>query len=230
MRGLWTDNRIGGYPRTVHCDSCELMQLPDEVRKLVCFVRRSGAGKAKIGTAFFVADPLGVADETGDELSAIYVVTARHCVQQIDPEDPDDPPVEAIELRLNTVDGRSEWIKTTVKGWIHHPTADVSVYATARHSLHYSMSAARGRGPQKRAPPRDLRGPSGYEPHLSHPHAPGPSSEVRLSTWPGSLRGSRRHAAPTPRQPRRDLWDFSGMAADLWVQGRGHFRRTSWRR
>jgi hypothetical protein len=149
------------------------MQLPDQVRKLVCFVRRTGAGRSMIGTAFFVADPLGVADETGDELSAIYVVTARHCVQQVDPEDQEDPPVESIELRLNTVDGRSEWITTTVEYWIHHPTSDVSIYALApgRDKYDYLYYPIRKQAGPFYAAVAD-------DPTLPEPNRIGPGAEV----------------------------------------------------
>ncbi len=128
MLGLWTDHRIGGHPRTVHCDSSKLMQLPDEVKKLVCFVHASGGGCEWVGTGFFVFEPTGVPNARGEEQSAIYIVTARHCVQQIDQT---KPPFDSIEIRLNTVDGGSEKIGTDIDLWVHHETADVSVYALA---------------------------------------------------------------------------------------------------
>jgi hypothetical protein len=109
------------------------MQLPDEVRKLVCFVHASGGGKEWLGTGFFVFEPLGVPNERGEEQSAIYIVTAKHCVKQYakDKNGAPEPPIEKIEIRLNTVTGGSEKIDTTLSDWKHHPTADVSVYAFA---------------------------------------------------------------------------------------------------
>lgn len=178
MRGLWTDHRIGGHPRVVHCDSRDLMQLPDEVRKLVCFVRRQGAGRAMIGTGFFVAEPLGIPDDTGDELSVIYIVTARHCVQQIDPTDPDDPPAESIHVRVNTRNGGSEWIKTDPDLWVHHETADVSVY---------NLAPGRDKFDYLYYPIRKQAGPF-YLTHLAEDDAPppetiriGPGAEVFLT-------------------------------------------------
>jgi hypothetical protein len=126
MLGLWTDSRIGGHPELVHCDSDELMQLPQEVKKLVCFVHVAGGGREDLGTGFFVFDPLDINNAKGVPQAMIYMVTARHVVQR----DPDEePPVDSIRLRLNTLDGGSSTVKTTVSGWKHHDTADVSVYS-----------------------------------------------------------------------------------------------------
>ena len=75
------------------------MQLPDEVKKLVFFVEGQGGGESWVGTGFFVFDDVGLTDAKGARLPMIYAVTARHCVQQIDPDE--DPPVESIRLLLS---------------------------------------------------------------------------------------------------------------------------------
>lgn len=62
MQGLCWDTRIGDPPRWALCDDSELMQVSDELRKCVCFIKVRGNGWSAHGTAFFVADPLGVAD------------------------------------------------------------------------------------------------------------------------------------------------------------------------
>jgi hypothetical protein len=126
MLGLWTDQRIGGHPQTVHGDSRDLMQLPERVKKLVCFIHTAGGGVEDLGTGFFVYDPVDANDAKGIPQNTIYVVTARHNVQR----DPDEgPPIESIKLRLNTKDGRSDTIDTKPECWTHHDTADVSVYS-----------------------------------------------------------------------------------------------------
>lgn len=179
MIGLWTDHRIGGHPRIVHGDSRDLMQIPDEARKLVCFIHGSGTAQdgtkqAWVGTGFFVFDPLGVLNEEGEEQNAIYIVTARHCVQQIDP---DDPTVESIQIRLNTTDGRSERIDTDPELWAHHEIADVSVYG---------LAPPRDRYDYLNYPIRGQMGPfydTSTDPTKPRPHLPviGPGEEVFLT-------------------------------------------------
>jgi hypothetical protein len=166
--GLWTDQRIGEQP--VHRDSRDLMQLPDEVRKLVCFIYGSGGGQDWTGTGFFVFDPLGVSDATGNALHAIYIVTARHCVQQVDPNR--DAPVESIQIRLNTRDGGSRMIATDVDRWIHHPIADVSVYSIAPSEDQFDYLYY---------PIREQAGPFYLVGDRSEPVSIGPGAEVFLT-------------------------------------------------
>ncbi len=103
------------------------MQIPDDVQKLVCFIEGNGDGNAWLGTGFFVFDRLGVNDAAGKPLPMVYLVTARHCVQQIDPAT--DPSVDSIRVRLNTTGGGAKEIDTDLDRWIHHDIADVSVYS-----------------------------------------------------------------------------------------------------
>src|ERR1700684_825609 len=126
MIGPCTDQRVDGHPRLFHGDSRKLMQIPDDVKKLVFFVHGSGGGRRWVGTGFFVFDYLGFHDVNGAPLSMIYAVTARHCVQQIDA---DGPPVESVALRLNTTAGPAELVETDLDGWVHHDVADVSIYS-----------------------------------------------------------------------------------------------------
>jgi hypothetical protein len=156
------------------------MQIPDEARKLVCFVHGSGTDKdgkkeAWVGTGFFVFDPLGVLNDKGEEQNAIYIVTARHCVQQIDPDE--DPVVESLQIRLNTTDGHSERIDTDLGLWVHHETADVSVYGFAPPRDKYDYL---------NYPIRAQVGPfydSSPNPNKPRPHLPdiGPGDEVFLT-------------------------------------------------
>jgi len=100
------------------------MQIPDALRKCVCFIQATREDGPWMGTAFFVAVPLGVADAF-----SAYVVTARHCI------DPDDEheygPADSIGLRLNTRSGTSVVIDTKPTDWWRHPTADLAVLPLA---------------------------------------------------------------------------------------------------
>ncbi|MGI9111168.1 MAG: hypothetical protein ACR2GT_03050, partial [Gaiellaceae bacterium] len=96
------------------------MQIPDELRKCVCFIQAKRPGTDWVGSAFIVGVPLGV----GDAFAA-YVVTARHCIDADD--EGEYGPAEWIGLRLNTRTGASDVIRTEVADWRRHPTADVAV-------------------------------------------------------------------------------------------------------
>ncbi len=77
---LQWDVRLGGIPRLAVVRDGELMQIPDEIRKCVAFVgsmRNSGFEFG--GTVFFVAYPL-----EGTDQFAVYAITARHVIEQID--------------------------------------------------------------------------------------------------------------------------------------------------
>lgn len=120
MRGLWLDQRIGGHPVWRLCDERELMQVPDKLRKCVCFVRSERPVKPKVATAFFLAVPLGAQDQ-----DAVYVVAARHCVRASDSAENGE--FTSINLRLNTLDGGSRHFETDPSDWMCHPTADVAI-------------------------------------------------------------------------------------------------------
>ncbi len=125
MMGVWEDNRIGGYPRLRHCDERDLMQVPDELRKCVCFLEASTGEDGSDSTGFFVAVDIGLSRNAGGPREAVYIVTAGHCVA-IKGE-----LAERITVRLNTRDGGSATFDTDPAGWMVHPVADVAVYAVA---------------------------------------------------------------------------------------------------
>jgi hypothetical protein len=121
MIGLWIDERVGGHSRLVYCDDCELMQVPPELRKCVCYVgAERGDEPPLIGTAFFVHDPLGVRD-----VSFVYVVTARHCVRPDDHRE--NGPFDKTWLRVNARKGGSMRIEIPPERWACHHVADVAV-------------------------------------------------------------------------------------------------------
>jgi hypothetical protein len=99
------------------------MQVPDEVRKCVCFVyyRKEGRFRAA-GTAFFSAHPVpGTAGGRGG------TVTARHVIDGIMGSSDDGK----VLLRLNRRGGGLAAIETEAADWLVHPegpSADVAVY------------------------------------------------------------------------------------------------------
>lgn len=93
------------------------MQIPDEIRKLITFVRTEAGGNVWVGTGFFVSEPVA-------DWYAGYIVTCRHCV---DPPER-DAPVSNITVRLNLRAGGSAELSTTVGDWLLHPESDVAIY------------------------------------------------------------------------------------------------------
>ncbi len=116
------------------------MQVSEELRKCACFIETGTEQYVYLGTAFFVSVALGVADQ-----HAIYVVTAKHCIEV---EDDDDPgPILSIKLRLNLMSGGSDLLYTPIESWRRHPVADVAILPLAPDMsvydyLHWPVSAA----------------------------------------------------------------------------------------
>lgn len=89
------------------------MQIPDEIRKCVVFIRYKATNKTKFaGTAFFVAVQL-----EGTGRSSIYIVTAKHIIDEIEEKSTD----KKVYLRINLKDGGSQLIGTPIDKWILHP-------------------------------------------------------------------------------------------------------------
>jgi hypothetical protein len=89
------------------------MQIPDEIRKCVGFICYKNTNKTKwAGTAFFV----GVTLE-GTESSSIYIITAKHIIDEIQRESDD----KKVYLRMNLKNGGSRLIGTPIDKWIFHP-------------------------------------------------------------------------------------------------------------
>jgi hypothetical protein len=112
------------------------VQIPDEIRKCVCFLTARRNGEAWLGSGAFLSVPLGFAD-----WNSIFVATARHCIEPLEGGDP----FESISLRLNTLNGSSEEVETDPNSWIRHPVADVAILPIAPDQriydyLHYSLS------------------------------------------------------------------------------------------
>jgi len=125
------DTRIGGHPRYVYCHEWELMQLPPELLKCVCFVEVKKGGQWSLeGTAFFVSRPLeGVNPSLGSEHYRVYAVTAKHVLElpgkTVDGNDPwlyDD-----ARLVLNTTDGGVDYLPVPPSAWVPHPHSDTAV-------------------------------------------------------------------------------------------------------
>ncbi len=113
---LWTDSRIGGLCYFRLLSPAEVpMQVPDEIRKCVCFVysKEPDERLAPRGTAFFVS----VARGGGHGGTFVYLVTARHVLTRIDQDRPDG----TFRLRLNSVQGGVLWVETNVEQWHTHP-------------------------------------------------------------------------------------------------------------
>lgn len=98
------------------------MQVPDTLRKCVCFVTIRGDEYNYCGSAFIVAVPLF--DDVDDD-AAVYFITARHCLET------NDDTVREPHLRLNTHGGGSAEIQAPLDRWLVHPTADVAVLPLA---------------------------------------------------------------------------------------------------
>jgi hypothetical protein len=77
-----------------------------------------------VGAAFFVGDPLGVHDA-----AAVYVVTAKHCVQPFDHQE--NGPFDKTWLRVNRRHAGSMHLEIPPGRWVCHETADVAVLPLA---------------------------------------------------------------------------------------------------
>jgi hypothetical protein len=141
MHGVWLDTRIGGHPRWVQTDDADLMQVPPDLLKCVCFVRATRPTGDMVSSAFFLSVPLGVANR-----DAVYAVTARHCIDASLDQNGDTTPFDSVLLRLNLVGGGSAEIETDQSRWILHPDCDVAILpiAPSRERFDYLYYPARG--------------------------------------------------------------------------------------
>ena len=119
MMRFWEDNRIGGRPeyRSLAPDEVPA-QVPDEIRKCVCFIYSEEADGTRVprGTAFYVGLPLNP-PLAGH---AVYLITARHVLTGIKHRRPDGK----FYIRLNLREGadkESAWFHTNVDHWTVHP-------------------------------------------------------------------------------------------------------------
>ena len=94
------------------------MDIPDEVRKCVCFVGyRNQAGEMVLmGTAFFVSKPLE------GTLRALYCVTAAHVLEQIQKRGSD-----TVSVAVNARQGGRIWITFPLMDCLVHPDPAVDV-------------------------------------------------------------------------------------------------------
>ncbi len=92
------------------------MVIPDEVRQCVAFVYFETAPGVRVpaGTAFLVAD---METAAGQERAFFYAVTARHVIEKVVAEGSGG----GVWLRLNTVDGESDWVEVPLEHWRSHP-------------------------------------------------------------------------------------------------------------
>jgi len=109
-----------------------LVQVPHELRKCVCVVGGQRGHSRGVGAAFFVGDPLGVHDA-----AAVYVVTAKHCVQPFDHLE--NGPFHKTWLRVNLRHAGSMHLEIPPEEWVCHQTADVAVLPLAlnMHTFDY---------------------------------------------------------------------------------------------
>jgi hypothetical protein len=105
---LYCDARLGGIERWILGDPGEaMMRIPDEVKQCMCFlcVEQTQAGVQRLrygGTAFFVSLPSADMPDT----QHIYMVTAKHCIEQANQEGD-------LYLRVNTKAGGARLIQVT---------------------------------------------------------------------------------------------------------------------
>lgn len=94
------------------------MLIPDEVRKCVAFLAyRTATGDFRlVGTAWFAGRPI-----TDSNRATSFLVTARHVIDSIRRLGLDE-----VWVRLNLSDGKSKFARTSIDGWVSHPS-DTSV-------------------------------------------------------------------------------------------------------
>lgn len=143
MMGVWEDNRIGGHRRWRACDGWDLMpQVPDALRKCVCFVMgRLGGNWYHAGTGFFVSVPA-----SGSDVAHVYAATASHVLHP-ETATPGGQAWEAVALRINTHDGGIDQIETPLSDWQIHERSDTAVLAVVPPQqrfdyLHYPIAAS----------------------------------------------------------------------------------------
>ena len=121
---LKVDYRLGGIPQyKLVKEGDSLMQIPDEIRKCVVFIcYKTIEGRKLAGTAFFVSVPL----ESTEEFLTVYLITAKHVIDEIKKRSID----QKIYLRMNLKQGGAQFVETLIGKWIFHPkesNVDVAV-------------------------------------------------------------------------------------------------------
>ncbi len=121
MAVLYADARLGGRIRWVYGDPRSAsVRVPDELKDCVCYVCTKKGGKFYCGgTAFFVSVASGVPKTA----SHTYLVTARHCLKQIEELG------TGVYLRINTADDKAEYLQLESEWYYPEvaPGADVAV-------------------------------------------------------------------------------------------------------
>lgn len=112
------------------------MIIPDEVRQCVAFAYyKTASGKhVPAGTAFIVADMQTAA---GQEAAFIYAVTARHVIEKVTT----DGSGGTVWLRLNTLDGGSDWLEVPLKFWHGHPSDRDAMWLEYHNEPRFDVSA-----------------------------------------------------------------------------------------
>jgi hypothetical protein len=93
--------------------------VPDSIRKCVCFLAYdTGKSRKLVGTGFFVSIP-------ADDPNKIhtYLVTAKHIAKGIENRIGD----KSVYIRLNTPDGKYDWIAVDEGIWTYHDDGFVDV-------------------------------------------------------------------------------------------------------
>jgi hypothetical protein len=101
------------------------MRIPPFFLETISFVCEQSSAKGYDarniagGTAFFVSVP----NDSDSGASWIYVVTARHCIEEL--------PASSVYLRVPTVTGASKFgyidLRTNKDDWFRHDSADVAI-------------------------------------------------------------------------------------------------------
>ena len=120
---MYCDRRLGGLERLYLQRPSDYMQIPDEIRKCVCFagLQKANGTISLAGTAFFMARPL---DSMPGRMMG-YAVTAKHVIEGIR-----NKGVDSVMLRLNFKGPGATWLRTDLAAWKYHPndsTVDVAV-------------------------------------------------------------------------------------------------------
>jgi hypothetical protein len=120
---FYTDYRLGGYPKHYFSHEEDFMQIPDDIRKCVVFLkyRDSNQNEQFAGTGFFIG--------TKQENSVfVYLVTAKHVVAGIESKSKDGK----VLIKMNNKNGGSQLIESNVHDWVDNPedtSVDIKVLA-----------------------------------------------------------------------------------------------------
>lgn len=114
---LQLDERIVGWPRyLLASDDDWAMQVPPEILDCVAFVGCKSKKSLDFGgTCFFTAVPATV----NTNIFTVYVVTAKHCISEIDLRSTDG----LVHLRINHKNGSSVNAAVPIRDWVFHPTS-----------------------------------------------------------------------------------------------------------